>query len=117
MEKVNKVLHASTITMALLGLIGNGLVLLTMRNKKFNKMSTSVYLAALAVSDTLALFSASITSLVLPSDMLFSFNLRNYSLSGCIVCEFFAYFSPKMSAWCIVAITVERTIAVLKPHK
>ncbi len=104
-------------SLIVLGLVGNCLILIGMANNKFNKMSTSVYLAVLAALDTLTLFSGPFVLDILPSDIWLNFNVRNYSLIFCMATDYILYTSANMSSWMIVAITVERFIAIVMPHR
>ncbi len=99
------------------GFFGNIMILVTKANKKFSKISTSVYLAVLAVSDIIIIFSGVFTVSVLASDIWLGFNLRSQSFAACIIIAFMLGSAPNISAWCIVAITVERLIVIIKPHR
>lgn len=95
----------------LAGSVGNILSVLVFFKTKLRKLSSSYYLAALGVSDTCFL----LTSFC----QWFNFadvNLYNQN----IFCQFFTYVSfvsSFLSAWYVVAFTVERFIAVLYPLK
>ncbi len=109
--------YAILSTMSLVGFLGNLLILVAMGNRKFSHMSTSVYLAVLAVSDILTVFSGVFTIVVLGSDQWLDLHLRSEHIALCVTLEFLVYWGPKVSCWCIVAITLERFVAVLMPHR
>ncbi|KAH3896805.1 hypothetical protein DPMN_020991 [Dreissena polymorpha] len=76
--------------------------------------STAVFLFALALSDTLVLFST-----LLPVWVLYTWGIDINMLSnpGCKTIVHLAYCSTHLSSWLIVAVTLERTACVLFPHK
>ncbi len=104
-------------TLIPVGFLGNSLILLTMRNSKFSKTSTSIYLTVLSVTDSLTLFAGIFTLDSLTSRFSLGFNLRNVNAVSCVVLEFLYFWPPQTSSWCIVTITVERLIVLLKPHR
>ena len=99
----------------ILGLFGNTLILVVMCNQKFDKTSTSLYLSVLAVSDTSVLLSGPLITNI--SLHLFDLDLRKVHISLCWIFKFFIFWGRLFSSWCLVAITVERMLVVLKPHK
>ena len=93
------------------GSIGNILSVFVFFKTKLRKLSSSYYLAALGISDTLFLFAIFISWL-----SFVNFHLYNRN----IVCQFFNYLTGLcsfLSVWFVVAFTVERFIAVLYPLK
>ena len=105
------------ITTVTVGFLGNGLILVVMCNNAFGKTSTSVYLSVLAVCDSLLLFSGSLVVDIIPSGLTSKLDLRTLHLSTCWILKFLVYWSRQMSSSCLVSITIERVIAILKPHK
>ncbi len=99
------------------GFTGNNLILVTLGNKSFRKMSTSIYLAALAVADNVCLISGVVTYDILTFHKTFSFDLRSYNVAGCLSCVYLLDWSVQTSSWMIVAITVERLVVIIKPHR
>ncbi|KAH3815609.1 hypothetical protein DPMN_144137 [Dreissena polymorpha] len=96
-----------------IGTIGNGMtIFVLLRQKKMT--STAVILFALALSDTLMLFSA-----LLPKWMLYTWgvDIRMLSNPECKAIVYLTYCSTHLSSWLIVAFTLERTACVLFPHK
>ncbi|XP_073839171.1 G-protein coupled receptor isoform X2 [Musca autumnalis] len=93
------------------GSIGNILSVVVFFKTKLCKLSSSFYLAALAVSDTCFLFGLFAQWLNLVDVHIYN---REY------FCQFFTFFSNLAcfcSVWFVVAFTVERFIAVMYPLK
>ncbi|PSN33972.1 hypothetical protein C0J52_23064 [Blattella germanica] len=92
-----------------LGTIGNCISVLVFFTTKLRKLSSSFYLAALAISDTgflIALFVA----------WLNSFGVPLFNTAGiCKMNTYLQYVCSFLSAWLVVAFTVERFIAVRYP--
>jgi len=108
-QVVNGIEVCYSLTLIVLGSIGNCISVLVFFTTKLKKLSSSFYLAALAISDTgflIALLMAWLNSFGVP---LFStFGLCEMSVYLTYVCSF-------LSAWLVVAFTVERFIAVRHP--
>ncbi|KAH3828915.1 vasopressin V2 receptor-like [Dreissena polymorpha] len=87
-------------------------IFVLLRQKKMT--STTVFLFALVLSDTLILFSSA-----LPGWVLHTWDINTLSVSnpGCKTIYFIACYSIHLSSWLIVADTLERTACVLFPHK
>ncbi|XP_060555197.1 C-C chemokine receptor type 1-like [Ruditapes philippinarum] len=103
-----------------IGVVGNILSLLVFRSKKMRKLSASLYLAALSMSDI-----SSLTFYVLvewlrrglkhispETDVSF---LNRHGL--CQLLLYMAYISRLMSSWIIVVFTIERFMGVCYPLK
>ncbi|XP_017080377.1 uncharacterized protein LOC108114116 [Drosophila eugracilis] len=93
------------------GSIGNILSVFVFFKTKLRKLSSSFYLAALAVSDTC--FLAGLFAQWLNFLNVDIYN-RNYF---CQFFTFFSYLASFCSVWFVVAFTVERFIAVIYPLK
>ncbi|EDV51233.2 neuropeptides capa receptor [Drosophila erecta] len=93
------------------GSIGNILSVFVFFRTKLRKLSSSFYLAALAVSDTC--FLAGLFAQWLNFLNVDIYN-RNYF---CQFFTFFSYLASFCSVWFVVAFTVERFIAVIYPLK
>ena len=104
-------------TITLIGFLGNALILVVMCNRKFTKTSTSIYLTVLAISDSLTLFSGPLAVDILPSAFSVKVDIRTLHISGCWIVRYLIYWSRHLSSICLISITVERLIAVIKPHK
>ena len=94
-----------------LGTVGNGLVILILSQKRMRMTSSCIYMAALAVADTVVLWT-----------YLFNMLSRLYInwISGPLFCKFLNYISSvssQMSVWLVVSMTIERFIAVYFPFK
>lgn len=78
------------------------------------KTSTARYLSALALADITVLVTTALEfwlSYVLHIDV---------KASGTFPCKFYyfmAFFAPSLSAWILVAVTVERAMSVWIPHR
>lgn len=95
----------------LAGTIGNVLSVLVFVRTKLRKLSSSYYLAALSISDTVYLFC----NLMQWTNTL---NINIYNRNGpCQVFTFVSSMCTALSAWLVVAFTVERFIAVRYPLK
>lgn len=92
-----------------LGLLGNCLSVCVFFGTKLRRTSSSIYLGALAISDSCFLMTVFIVWL----NML---QVRLFNKSG--FCQFFVYlttFCSFLSVWLVVAFTVERYVAVKYP--
>ncbi|CAG4977813.1 unnamed protein product [Colias eurytheme] len=94
----------------LLGSIGNLLSVYVFFNSKLRLQSTSQYLSALAISDTIFL-------LQLLAPWLSSVSLTTIFYVGgfCQIFVYLSYVSCCLSAWLVVAFTIERFVAVIYP--
>ncbi|XP_016975800.2 uncharacterized protein LOC108042160 [Drosophila rhopaloa] len=93
------------------GSIGNILSVFVFFRTKLRKLSSSFYLAALAISDTCFLAG-------LFAQWLNFFNVNIYNRNYfCQFFTFFSYLASFCSVWFVVAFTVERFIAVIYPLK
>lgn len=103
--------HYYTPTIVVFGSVGNILSVIVFFKTKLRKLSSSYYLAALGLSDTVFLLVAFVTWLNFLS-------INIYNRPG--YCEIFTYISGLcsfLSVWFVVAFTIERYIAVLYPLK
>ncbi|XP_067667131.1 probable G-protein coupled receptor 139 [Haliotis asinina] len=98
----------------LLGTIGNGLSLTIMCQREMRQTSTCFYLAVLAIADTTVLYISAFKTWLRTVS---GFELLHVSQASCKITMFLAYFSTHFSAWIIVAVTVERFLAVWFPLK
>lgn len=95
------------------GTIGNVLtVLVLFRQRKMS--STALFLFALAVSDLVILYSGPLRNWVRVE---WEKDIRTLSDSGCKAQLYLTYCSIQLSSWLLVAVTWERTMSVLLPHK
>lgn len=93
-----------------LGTIGNVLSFVIM-GKNMLKISTYSYLAVLAIMDLMVLYVGLLRMWV----GTFSVDVQNYSNLMCKTVTFLGYVSSVTSVWLIIAVTIERFIAVKFP--
>ena len=101
-----------TVVFTLVGTVGNGLTIMAVSNKHTKKSAFTVFLAALAVVDTLVLYST------LSEKLINNFFKEMGLVSGRIICKlehFFRYLFPQISSWIIVSLTVERYLCAYFP--
>ncbi|WAR24765.1 NMUR1-like protein, partial [Mya arenaria] len=96
------------------GTIGNLLTILVLSRKRSRFSSTATYLAALAVSDLLVLYSGLLRQWM---KYMYDVDIRQLTVAGCKVNIFLVYFSTQCSSWLLVAVTCERFIGVWLPHR
>ena len=103
-------------TIVCLGTVGNILSFLTVTNRHADKSSYTVYLASLAVVDTLSLYGIAIDTW-LPTA--FGINLLETWIGHpyCRLSEFTVVFFTDISAWLVVLLTLERCFCIYFPHK
>ena len=100
------------------GLFGNILSFLVMSQPVYKSKSYSYYLRALAIFDSLTLFT---TLVVQYNDLLFDLKLLprgflyGHTAFTCKICEFMRHVIYVMSSWLIMCFTVDRLIAVCYP--
>ncbi|XP_075991303.1 neuromedin-U receptor 1-like [Anticarsia gemmatalis] len=110
-EQVVLLLHLYyTPLLVLLGSLGNLLSVFIFYTSKLRLQSTSLYLSALALSDTLFL-----TQLLPPWFKVIQFTSLFNRLGSCQVFVYISYVTSCLSSWIVVAFTVERFVAVLYP--
>ena len=104
------------ILLVAIGLIGNSLSFAVLVKTDLRKLSTTAYLIVLSVCDNIVLLNVLVVS-ILGSEVLLDKNILNVHLSLCLIYTFLPFWIPQISAWCFVAVTLERAVAVLIPHK
>ena len=97
------------------GTIGNFLVCAVLMRKRFKQITTSVFLLALAISDTIYLYFSHFTMDWM--SVVFSLSFRTYSDWSCRLIVFIWRMAAVVSSWLVVAVTIERLFAVLIPFK
>lgn len=96
------------------GLLGNTMCFVIFVSTSMRKLSTSIYLAALAVTDSGFLIC------LLIGNWLSNHKVHahiSYSLAGCRIMMYATYVFSFLSVWYVVSFTVERFIAVCFPLK
>ncbi|KAL4218010.1 Purinergic receptor P2Y [Mactra antiquata] len=96
------------------GTIGNILTILVILRQMKTVTSTSVYLMALAVFDTMVLYTGPLRHWI---KMMYEEDIRDQTDAGCRFQVYITYASLHMSSWLLVAVSVERAISVVVPHK
>ncbi len=102
------------IPLLVLGTVGNILSFLVMRRKSLRVTSPGLYFAAIAVGDTVALFAG-----VLPFIIFYfsSVDLWSFHPWSCKIVIFTLFTSSDAAVWLVVAVTVDRFIAIKFPLK
>ena len=98
----------------ILGTFGNSLTIVVLLRQARNLSSTAVYLLILAFSDLLILYLGPIRQWI---KYLWKTDVRTLTDAGCKIQIFLTYFSAQFSSWLLVAVTIERAISVIYPHK
>ena len=94
-----------------LGLVGNSLSFLVMVKKSNRKISTCIYMAAISVNDNLMMSSAFHYWFVS------ALNIRIWNFWECKNSVYFAYFSLQCATYQVLAMTIDKYIAIKWPHK
>ena len=95
------------LVLALTGTMGNVLSLVTFCSPRCRKSSFTVYLGALAITDSVVLITALIHTWLF---RVFRPDLGHYGGVSCKVIVFCTYLFSQISSWLVVTITVERTL-------
>ena len=98
----------------IIGVVGNSLSLMVLMRKKMARISTYIYLAALSVLDTVVLTTGLLQMWL---EELGFVSFRIHSNPGCKMTKVINYVVSDSSVWLIIAVTVERFIAVCHPLK
>ncbi|CAF1166497.1 unnamed protein product [Rotaria magnacalcarata] len=98
----------------IIGGIGNTLSALTLSRKKLRAQVTSIYLIALALSDLGNVFFSVLNFYLVRLDP--HQNMRLYSNLSCKVHIFFTYYFINLSPTLLVAVSVQRYLAIAKHH-
>ncbi|XP_067935974.1 thyrotropin-releasing hormone receptor-like [Watersipora subatra] len=96
-----------------LSIIGNSITFSVMLREKLRHTATAVFIASLAVMDTMATITGLSRHFILKT---FGVDVRNLSATSCSVHRFFLYISLDTSSWLLGLIAIERFIAVCKPQ-
>ena len=96
------------------GTVGNILSLMAVTNRHCRKSSFTVYLAALAITDTTYLYAC-----VLPDWLthVFAIRLGSFGNSWCKVTWVLTFLTSQASSWLVAALTAERMLCTYFPHK
>jgi hypothetical protein len=99
----------SLLTLLIIGLIGNTLIIMVMRNKRMRNTNAALFLPLMAFSDILVLL------LRFLANMLKIYQVRVYNF--CIIIHITPEIIALVSYWLVITTTFERTVAVLYPLK
>ena len=105
-------LKYSFLVVSVLGLVGNSLSLITVTSKLCKRSSFTVYIGALAVVDSCMLVTNLADTLLLGVK---DVDLGHHGAASCKVFKFSQALLRNVSAWLIIAITIERVIATIYP--
>ena len=97
-----------------LGSFGNGLIMVVLLRQIKTLSSTAIYLLSLAFSDLMILLLGPVRQWIM---YMWYVDVRLLSDAGCKTSLYFTYFSFQLSSWLLVAVTIERVISVVLPHK
>ena len=95
------------------GTCGNVLSIVILTGKSIRKSTTALYLIFLTFSDLAVLYTGLLRQWVI---YLFEFDVRQVSQIACKVHTWLVYSSLDFSAWLLIAVTLERIIAVTCPY-
>lgn len=96
------------------GTVGNLLTILVLLRQVRKLSSTAMYLMALAISDTIVLFTGPLRQWLIH---VWDYDVRHITDAGCRIQIYITYASLHCSSWLLVAVTLERAISVVLPHK
>ena len=97
-----------------LGTLGNLLTLCVMLRSRLRLSTTAFYLVALAITDTLVLYTGLLRQWIRYT---FGLDVRTINAPSCKVHPLLVYFSMHLSSWILVCITLERFAMVMWPIK
>ena len=95
------------------GTCGNVLSIVVLTGKSIRKSTTGLYLIVLTFSDLAVLYTGLLRQWII---YLFEFDVRQMSEIACKIHTWLVYSSLDFSAWLLIAVTLERIIAVWFPY-
>lgn len=107
--------HVAPPLLLVLGTLGNLLTAGVLVRHRFRPISTSIFLLALALADTVYLYFSSFT--LIWFDSMFSWSPRLHSDWSCRMIGYIFRSAADISSWLIVAVTIERLLAVCVPFQ
>lgn len=96
------------------GVFGNVLTVLVLSRSTKKLCSTTLYLITLAVSDTLFLLNSPLRQWIRHT---WKYDIRSSHELVCKLTVWLTYGTLQYSSWLLVALTLERVVSVLWPHK
>ena len=115
-QTIQKMAVAKTILypcLVVLGTFGN-VMTVAIHKRTVRTSPMSIFFITLAVADLLLLYSNCFPAWV---KYVFHFSLNEYNSTTCKLVLFLVYVSGVLSAWTLVAMTVQRAVCVLWPHR
>ena len=109
-----------SIFLIIVGTVLNGLSFKVLGRKVFQNSTTAKYLRFLAVVDTISLYVCLSREICLGMTQMFDSKTYDFRWANETVCKAHAWasaFMPDVCAWTLVAMTTERMLAVVLPHK
>ena len=97
-----------------IGLVGNILVFVVLSKSSMRQTTTSLYLRFLAVVDILVLYTGLLRHWVIE---ITDYDVRTFSSAACTMHVWATYTTTYISAWLLVAVTMERSGVVWFPHR
>ena len=97
-----------------LGSIGNLLTIIVIVRHMKKMTSVSLFLLCLAVSDLLVLYTVTLRHWI---RHVWQVEIRDFCEVGCKIHVFLTYVSMQLSSWLLVAVTMERVVSVILPHR
>ena len=95
------------------GTLGN-VMTIAIHKRSVKTSPLSIFFIVLAVTDLLLLYSNCFQAWI---NRVFHFSLLNHNNTTCKFVMFFVYVSGVLSAWTLVAMTVQRAVCILWPHR
>ena len=95
------------------GTCGNVLSIVVLTGKSIRKSTTGLYLIVLTISDLAVLYTGLLRQWIIH---LFEFDVRQVSEIACKIHTWLVYSSLDFSAWLLIAVTLERIVAVWCPY-
>ena len=102
-----------SIILLVIGTFGNLLSFVVMMSKQLRGSVTSVYVAVLAVADTMVLYTGLLRQWV---RVVYKYDVRLVSNAGCRFHVFLVYSSVWFAIWLLVLVSIERFVSVFFPH-
>lgn len=96
------------------GIFGNLLTIIVLNRSSKKLSSTALYLVCLAISDTLFLLNGPLRQWIRHT---WEYDIRGAHEVVCKITVWLTYGTLQFSSWSLVALTVERVVSVLWPHK
>ena len=95
------------LVLTVIGTTGNVLSVITFCSRRCRKSSFTVYLGALAITDSICLITALVHTWLF---RVFRPDLGHYGTASCKIIVSFTYFFSQVSSWLVVTVTVERSL-------